>query len=373
MKKVFFILTFLICISSISAQNKNVCTLEIELKGKTYDKVRLEISVLNMYDHEFYGETDDNKVWRFQYPDSIYEKHTGMKLFGTYNGVDNDYRIMVNMPFGNDTLKYDSFTVNKHSKVSAIFSESKESSYRDKILYMDSFIFNGDDDDAMYQMANALNEGYSLFFRDSLDYNQRIEKYQTFSLNYPDSHYLMQALASSISRYEDKEDISKVYNNFSSKNKESYFGSMIKDYLDMNYFDNMLLLSSETNEMEYIIRDSTKHNLVIFSASWCSPCHEQIPNFKKIYHDLHDKLDMVYVSIDDSSTVEKWKALMVSEEIPWRNLLAVENVQGVINKYFIRSIPHAFLILPSGKIHRLKLHEEKDMKLMYYFVNGGKI
>lgn len=64
---------------------------------------------------------------------------------------------------------------------------------------------------------------------------------------------------------------------------------------------------------------------------------------------------------------------MVSEEIPWRNLLAVENVQGVINKYFIRSIPHAFLILPSGKIHRLKLHEEKDMKLMYYFVNGGKI
>lgn len=323
-----------------------------------------------MDDYIVCGKSIDKINWRFQYPDSIYERHTGMTLLGKHNNDNNEYKIIVTMPLNVDTLKYDNFTISKNSKVSATLIKSEIYKYQNKTFYDDSFLFSGSDDEAMYLMARILNEGYSMFWRDTLDYNQRIEKYQQFASEYPDFHYLISSLYGNIGRYNSEKDIAKVYNNFSDRNKESYFGKKIKQFLEMNFFENSMLPTWDTKQIEPIIKDSKKYSLIVFSASWCGPCHKQIPNLKKMYVDLHDKLNMVYVSIDEPETVNQWKELMIDEQIPWRSLLAENDAKALQSKYFIQSIPLAFLVHPTGKLHRLKLYEEKDVELIYSIVNS---
>ena len=286
------------------------------------------------------------------------------------NTDNNEYKIIVVMPLDVDTLKYDNFTISKNSTVSATLLKSEIFKHQNKTFYNDSFLFSGSDDETMYVMAKALNEGYSLFWRDSLDYHQRIDKYHKLSSKYPDSHYLMSTLYGSLNRYNDKTDISTIYKSFSSQNKGSYFGHKIKQFIEMNFFENLMLPTWDTKQLKSIIKDTTKFSLVVFSASWCGPCHKQIPNLKKIHNDLNEKLDLVYVSIDGPETVDEWKQLMIDEQIPWRSLLGVNDVKGLQNKYYIQSIPLAFLVPPTGKLHRLKLYEKKDIELIYAIVNS---
>ncbi|NLI36233.1 MAG: redoxin domain-containing protein [Bacteroidales bacterium] len=74
--------------------------------------------------------------------------------------------------------------------------------------------------------------------------------------------------------------------------------------------------SANLNNKEQVIIDSKKYNLIVFSASWCGPCREEIPILKHIYNDLNAKLDIVYISIDEAKTVEAWQKLIQMEAIP---------------------------------------------------------
>lgn len=370
MRFTFIILLLSLCnFPVIQGQINRECFLELEINGREYDQVRLEIALSGLEKHNVTGISADNHKWIFQYPDTVYDKHTGMKLYGKQNNDSIEYKIVVYMPLEMDTLKYDSFTIGRESKLTAFFIKSDIFEYQNQKFFNNAFLFSKNDDETMYLMAKALNEGYSLFWRDTLSYEQRINKYEIFTSLYPNSHYLVSALYGSIGRYKNKEDIARIFNNFSTENKNSYFGKKINEYLNMNFFENSILPDWETNRLEPIIQDTTKFNLIIFSASWCGPCHKQIPNLKKIHNDLQEKLNMTYVSIDEPETVGEWKKLMKREQIPWRSLLAEDDVKGLQNKYYIHSIPLAFLVFPNGKIQRLQLYEEKDRKLIYAITN----
>lgn len=363
------LLLFLFCAPTLQAQINKNCSLELKLKGKEYDQVRLEIALSGLEKYNVIGTSVDKQNWIFQYPDTVYKKHSGMKLHGKQNNDSIEYKVVVYMPLDLDTLKYDSFTIGQKSKLSASFIKTDIFEYQGKKFYNNSFLFSNEEDETMYLMTKALNEGFSLFWRDTLSYYQRVNKYENYVLRYPNSHYLMSALYGNIGRYKNKEDISRIFNNFSPDNKSSYFGKKIEEYLNMNFFENSNLPTWDTRKVEPIIQDTTKFNLVIFSASWCAPCHKQIPNLRKVFNELHEKIIMTYVSIDEPETVGEWNKLMIKEQIPWRSLLAENDVKGLQNKYFIHSIPLAFLVFPNGRIQRLQLYEEKDIKLIYAIAN----
>lgn len=120
--------------------------------------------------------------------------------------------------------------------------------------------------------------------------------------------------------------------------------------------------------LEPIVKDSSKYNLVVFSASWCGPCHKQIPVLKEIYNDLHEYVDIVYVSIDEPETLEAWKALMRKEKIPWRSLLAVNDVKEVQDKYGAKAIPLTLLVMPDGHKRRIDVRNEEDKEKLYRLV-----
>ena len=230
------LLSFLSCVPTLQAQINKNCSLELKLNGKEYDQVRLEIALSGLEKHNVIGSSIDKQNWIFQYSDTVY--NSGMKLYGKQNNDSIEYKFVVYMPLELDTLKYDSFTVGEESKLSASFIKSDIFEYQGKKFYTDDFLFSNKDDETMYLMAKALNEGFSLFWRDTLSYDQRISKYEKIVSLSPDSHHLMSALYGSIGRYKSKEDIARIFNNFSVENKNSYYGNKIKEYLNMNFFEN---------------------------------------------------------------------------------------------------------------------------------------
>jgi thiol-disulfide isomerase/thioredoxin len=197
-------------------------------------------------------------------------------------------------------------------------------------------------------------------------YRDAINKYAEIVTIYPDSRYLLTELHRRYPNFKTKKDIETVFIHFSEQAKKTYWGEKINKYLNTNYFDNMRLPRWNDTVMEFIVKDTTKFNLIVFSASWCVPCHKQIPVLKEIYRDLANNLEIISISIDDSKTVKNWKTLMVKEEIPWRSLLAVNDYRYIMEKYSIQGVPDIVLLHPGGYMEKINEYDRKKFKARIY-------
>jgi len=130
-------------------------------------------------------------------------------------------------------------------------------------------------------------------------------------------------------------------------------------------FANQKLATWDTNVLELIVQDSSKFNIILFSASWCPPCIAIIPLLKEIYEDLGDKLIMTYVSVDEERTAEAWRRKMRTHEIPWRSLMAWGRHPEIYNG----PIPHAILVHPNTMYWEfLNVRNERDRRRLYELV-----
>ena len=201
---------------------------------------------------------------------------------------------------------------------------------------------------------------------DSSQYDTKLDGYIDLVKKYPDSHCLIQQLYFILSYFKSKNDVQKVFDCFSQDNRNSFFGERINRYLTDNYFKNSILKTWDTGKSEAIIIDSTKYNLILFSAFGCRPCREEIPLLKQIYEDLSDQLEMTYVSIDYSITVDEWRKLMRKENIPWRSVLAEDDdIDNIIEKYHVAGIPYCLLVHPGGFLEPIDVRNQEDKDKLY--------
>jgi hypothetical protein len=78
--------------------------------------------------------------------------------------------------------------------------------------------------------------------------------------------------------FQTKESLQKLFSAFSKKNKQSENEKIIDDYLEHYFaFSNMKLPKCENNNLEFVIQDSTKMNLIVFFTMVFAPCREEIP------------------------------------------------------------------------------------------------
>ncbi|WP_435523487.1 TlpA family protein disulfide reductase [Chryseobacterium indoltheticum] len=54
-----------------------------------------------------------------------------------------------------------------------------------------------------------------------------------------------------------------------------------------------------------MLNKNYKKHLVIFWASWCGPCRQEIPLLKKVYSESNKEIEFVSVSIDNDK--KSWK------------------------------------------------------------------
>lgn len=95
-----------------------------------------------------------------------------------------------------------------------------------------------------------------------------------------------------------------------------------------------------------------KWTLVVFWASWCSPCRREIPHLKELYDTYGSREDFMLIGLSLDETEGPLKTLVHNTGIRWPvvRLGAIE--QQLFSEVFgVKSIPHFALLSPDGKIH----------------------
>jgi peroxiredoxin len=87
--------------------------------------------------------------------------------------------------------------------------------------------------------------------------------------------------------------------------------------------------------------------LLIFGATWCTFCRDEIPHFKSI-HEVYAKQGLEIVNIDIQESKEKVAKFTARYGLPYRVLLDEDGTVGGI--YDIRGVPSMVLVDQNGNI-----------------------
>jgi len=340
------------------------------IEGMKYDQLCLKIGLDNGKLFAIDGQSENKKDWTFSYPDSIYEK---MRYkFLSIKGPDTISHIILFTAlskkdtlkkFGEFSFKRNNGLINLRYIKTTITEKSWQSNNKTSIR--DIFFVKNPVDPQLMAVGTGMTTHFSMFDSDTLTYEQNFRKYLGFAKEFPYSEYAIAMLSQTLTRYQTKDDIRKIFSCFTKDVQNSYYGKKISAYISNNKFSNSVLPSWNSGLGEKIVNDSTKYTLVLFSASWCAPCHELIPILREIYKDQMNKLDMVYISIDQPETVEKWKKMMKEEQIPWRSLIAVDDIKKIRNKYFVEGVPYSILVYPGGHMEKINLRHKEEVDNLY--------
>ncbi|QNL49827.1 TlpA family protein disulfide reductase [Olivibacter sp. SDN3] len=340
--------------------------------------IRIQGGVRNgaNYDMRFAGSQNE-KIWGFRYPDSLYAESRSFTIdIPTYNDTvsrrigfkyinNNDTLWNTSLIFANCDTTLISATFLQTDTISKVLTRDKNGNPLFKDVLIDFYLLTSHQDKELLSSIEATQSQFYRYNVDSSQYDIEVEKYIDLARKYPDSHSLIEILNSRKGKFNSKTDVKKVLDCFSTENRNSPIGKEINRYVADTLFSNSTLTAWDTDSAEAIVLDSTKYNLVVFSASWCVPCIEEIPLLKRIYNDLSDKLDITYVSIDDSTKTEAWRRLMREENIPWRSVLAAGNINYIREKYFVSAIPYCLFVHPGGVKEPVEIRQTKVQSYLY--------
>jgi len=360
-------------------------TFQLHINNVRYDSLLLRCEMIDRVFKNI-GKTTDGNNWKFLIPDSVCRFGIHFFLIPKLSGdKPEDIRRLVFVSRQNekvlnygDQFPFDCNVVEMHigylntqvaENVPMIHDDNREETFL-ATLHTDCFEMPFEQNEDFEIRGLYPRFPYISNYSDGTQENRIIQCLKIIE-TYSESHYLMGCIAEHRTDFT-KDDLQKMYNAFSIKNQQSDFGEIIDKYLNHFFvFSNMELSRSDNNHLEFMVQDSTKMNLIIFSASWCAPCHEMIPELKDIYNDLKDRLDMTYISMDDAKTTNNWRNLMKEKAIPWRSLMAKDNIKAVQTKYNpVGSIPFALLVYPNKTVEIIDVRQ-KDQKEKLYSVCKG--
>jgi peroxiredoxin len=172
-----------------------------------------------------------------------------------------------------------------------------------------------------------------------------------------------------------KEKTKRLFDLFSTENKESEYGKRIQKYLDVNrepqigeQFVDFEMTDTKGN-LKKLSELKGKVMLLEFWASWCVPCRKENPDLVKTYKKYNPNgFEIFAVSIDDNK--KSWLEAIEKDNLNWEHvsdLSGKENTAALI--YGVKSLPTNFLINEKGTIIGTNLRGEELSKKLKELLN----
>ena len=319
------------------------------------------------------GEHLEQFKWKFKIPDSIGSRSEFMELIiPEKDTAANVYRqVRFRRQYGNRALTIANVGLQeKDNSIEATFRESKtiENENVGYILGIADSVILGTlvlDDfqliikDENSDIAVRSKDPYFGWFDqgdNNLSYKDNLAFYIELASQHPDSKYLMSYLSMNLRRFETKADVKRIYNQLSGRFKKTKWATRIEEYLS-HESKIPTFINLDNKKPEALVLDSSKYNLLIFSASWCGPCIEEMPLLKKLHQQLKRKINFTTISMDYESKAKVFQDLLKTNQIDWRTLYAFKNLDLVIDKFAINGIPLTILIYPNGEMERMDIRD----------------
>ena len=124
-------------------------------------------------------------------------------------------------------------------------------------------------------------------------------------------------------------------------------GQPFQDFMALKLDGSQGKLSDYAGKGKYVLLD--------FWASWCKPCCEEMPRFKRLYKKYKADLEIVGISIESDS--KAWRNKIADLKMDWVQLQ--DTTEEAADTYVVGAIPHTVLIDPSGKIVAKNLQGEE--------------
>ena len=135
-------------------------------------------------------------------------------------------------------------------------------------------------------------------------------------------------------------------------------GDMFKDFA-VAYDGKTTRLSDYVGRGKYVLVD--------FWASWCGPCHQEIPNLIALYEKYKDK-EFLVLGVTAQDNPEASLKAIDEMQIPYPQILNAQKIATDI--YGIDALPETILFAPDGTIFARGLRgEELEKKLAEIFNN----
>lgn len=336
-----------------------------------YDSLFCQFNLVDRQKVKYVGTYHEkDSSWIFRLPDSIYERYTLLKFIGDLgedSGISyvhfwfrlDDDKDKTLFTFGNlywedtDTLRLQGCLTGRDTVRNDVYLG------RDKVVMTQSYRLINPTPELRRGMVN-MNKMY-VTYKD-LPTNQFKDVFAEMIAEAPDSHSSMVYL------YDRRHwlpiaQMQELYNMFSEKLRMGGIGRSFQEYFKQfsEKFQDTLLPNSLTGTAEPIVLNEDKYTMLVFSASWCAPCHALIPTLKELYGKKKDVLDIVYVSLDNKEQEAAWKRLLEKEAIPWRALCVDGKVDEMRNKYQVMAIPWTYLIYPrKAKVEKIDVRNRND-------------
>lgn len=370
MKKALLIMISIFCFFSLlhGQQKTLMVSFEDEMLYDTLKCVasteRLKTSYLGVY------QTKTNR-WFFHIPDTVLEQSRNIQFIANQKNM-KDIKF-THLAFRITMKKDTTFFTNAFP-----FWEKKDTLSIQARFETQDTIRNS----AFYGIKNTvLNSSFSIIApspelqRSIVNNNDLYVKYRNTASNQfydifhgmisqaPDSHSNMLLLYDRRNWFP-LEQLLTLRKLFSEQQQTNYFGRKLNEYIKIlsDKFPDIQLTNCLTKQKEEIVVNDKKYTLLMFSASWCAPCHELIPLVKELYEKKKDVLDVVYITLDEPNRLPEWNQLVEKEKMPWRSLTVDGKIDEIRDKYKVRSIPYSYLIYPhKEKAEVVEVRKKEDV------------
>jgi thiol-disulfide isomerase/thioredoxin len=164
---------------------------------------------------------------------------------------------------------------------------------------------------------------------------------------YPYSFYLLSQLFFYKEKFE-VGDLKKMLTFFNTDvKKASTFKSFDQYFLIANSYDEVfpstISFQNESNAYHQIFKTNSNCFLLVFWASWCTPCRKEIPELKKLYQKYKGKgLEIASISIDNDRNA--WNTALDQEKMSWQQFIVTDSTKKWLStNYNLKTIPKIYL------------------------------